>query len=102
MQTNAALATASVTPMSIRLDVTTRDRLSKIALSQKRTSHALAREAINTFIEKKESEAAWNQSCLDAVREYEETGLHVTNDEVMQWLDSWGTENELPPPKCHV
>jgi predicted transcriptional regulator len=27
-------------------------------------------------------------------------GRVVPDDEVVRWLDSWGTENELPPPKC--
>ena len=27
-------------------------------------------------------------------------GHYVRNDEVRAWLLSWGTENELPLPKC--
>ena len=27
-------------------------------------------------------------------------GRVVTHEDVARWLDSWGTENELPPPKC--
>jgi predicted transcriptional regulator len=26
-------------------------------------------------------------------------GQSVSNERVMEWLDSWGTENELPAPK---
>lgn len=28
-----------------------------------------------------------------------EAGRFVSNDRVMAWLDSWGTENELPMPE---
>jgi antitoxin component of MazEF toxin-antitoxin module len=28
-----------------------------------------------------------------------ETGKRVSNERVVEWLDSWGTENELPAPK---
>jgi antitoxin component of MazEF toxin-antitoxin module len=28
-----------------------------------------------------------------------EAGKKVSNERVMEWLDSWGTENELPAPK---
>jgi predicted transcriptional regulator len=28
-----------------------------------------------------------------------EAGQGVSNERVMKWLDSWGTENELPAPK---
>ena len=27
-----------------------------------------------------------------------EAGQSVSNERVMEWLDSWGTENELPSP----
>jgi antitoxin component of MazEF toxin-antitoxin module len=28
-----------------------------------------------------------------------EAGKKIPNERVMEWLDSWGTENELPAPK---
>ncbi len=28
-----------------------------------------------------------------------EAGKKVSNERVMEWIDSWGTENELPAPK---
>jgi antitoxin component of MazEF toxin-antitoxin module len=28
-----------------------------------------------------------------------EAGERVANERVVEWLDSWGTENELPAPK---
>ena len=27
-------------------------------------------------------------------------GRVVSNEAVMEWLRSWGTPNELPPPRC--
>ena len=27
-------------------------------------------------------------------------GRFVTHEAVVRWLNSWGTEDELPPPKC--
>ncbi len=29
-----------------------------------------------------------------------EAGRVVPHSEVKAWLESWGTENELPPPSC--
>ena len=40
-----------------------------------------------------ETEAAWN--------DYQKTGLHVTAEEVIAWLDTWGTESETEAPECH-
>lgn len=29
-----------------------------------------------------------------------EAGRVVSNEAVIRWIESWGTENELPRPKC--
>lgn len=29
-----------------------------------------------------------------------DAGRFVTHEAVVRWLKSWGTDNELPPPKC--
>ena len=94
------MMTATV-PMSIRLEPGARERLKAIAVRQKRSAHALATEAINLLIEQKEREYAWHESCDAALKHFDETGLHATHDEVTAWMDSWGTENELPTPTCH-
>jgi predicted transcriptional regulator len=35
----------------------------------------------------------------EALAEDEEGGPGVPHEEVMQWLESWGTDHELPRPK---
>jgi predicted transcriptional regulator len=75
----------TVAPMSLRLDADLKERLNKIAEVQKRSAHALAR----------------NASCRASLDEYRETGLHITHEELDAWLDTWGTTNEKPGPECH-
>jgi predicted transcriptional regulator len=43
----------------------------------------------------------WNRSCQASLAEYEETGLHLTHEELDSWLDTWGTSEEKPAPECH-
>jgi predicted transcriptional regulator len=95
-----SIASATV-PMSIRLEASAKQRLQVIAVRQKRSAHALATEAIAELIERKEREFAWHESCEAAIKHFDETGLHVTHDEVTAWIDSWGTDKELPAPVCH-
>jgi predicted transcriptional regulator len=45
---------------------------------------------------------AFAQETLDAWDEYQATGMHVTDRELIIWLQSWGTANEMPPPVCHT
>jgi len=93
--------TTTTVPMSIRLDVNARERLRAIAARQKRSAHALATEAINQLIEQQEREYAWHQSCDDALKHFDETGLHATHEEVMAWMNTWGTDKDSPAPVCH-
>ena len=95
------MPTATV-PMSLRVDVSLRDRLQTLATRHKRSAHALAREAVITFIEQKEAEDRWNREAMDAYNDYKATGLHITHEEMEAWLDTWGTPNEQSVPQCHV
>ena len=61
--------------MSVKLDATAPDRLNSITM---------------------------NQDALTSLNHFQETGLRVTGDEVNDWIESWGTKDELPPPKCHA
>ena len=99
---SAKSMTATTVPMSIRLDVSARERLKAIAVRQKRSPHALATEAIHQLIEQKEREHAWHQSCDDALKHFDETGLHATHEDVMKWMDRLATDKDAPPPKCHL
>ena len=38
---------------------------------------------------------------IDAWEECRATGLHVTCDEIITWLECWGDEGEKPAPLCH-
>ena len=42
----------------------------------------------------------FRQECIARWEEYCVTGESVPNEAVMAWLDSWGTENELDPPRA--
>jgi predicted transcriptional regulator len=36
---------------------------------------------------------------LRRLREFERTGEAILGEEVKAWIDSWGTDNELPRPQ---
>ena len=93
-------ATAAKT-VSVKLDNAMRDRIKHLAGVQHRTTHWILREAIAQYVDREEKREAFRQSTLAAWQEHQETGMHVTGDEVEAWLASWGTDNELPAPKCH-
>ena len=95
-------ASTTTSPMSIRLDVNVRNRLNSIATVQKRSSHALALEAIEQYVTQTEAVLKWNQEAVLAWKDYQATGLHATHDELDDWLATWGTQDERPMPSPHA
>ena len=94
--------TASATrAIAIKIDPDTRERVKRLAEARHRTPHWVMREAISQYVEREEKREAFRQNALNAWNEYRETGLHVTGDEVIPWLDTWGEENETAAPVCH-
>lgn len=86
---------------SVKLDDDMKGRIQQLAEARKRTSHWIMREAIAQYVEREEKREALRRDTLKAWGKFQETGLYATAEDVDQWLASWGTEDELPAPKCH-
>src|SRR5215470_727104 len=87
--------------VSIKLDAGEQERLQTLAQIRNRSSHYLMREAIRQYLDREEARESFKQEALAAWTEYQETGLHLTGDEVSAWLHSWGREQKSKPPKWH-
>lgn len=90
-----------VSATSINLDDDMKRRVQRLAETRERTSHWIMREAISQYVEREEKREAFRQGTLAAWEEFQETGLYATAEEVDRWLESWGTDQELPAPECH-
>ncbi len=87
---------------SIKLDPATKDRVQRLASARQRTPHWVMKEAIEQYVAREESREKANLDAVEAWEEYQATGLHVTGDEVIAWMQTWGDENEKPAPECHI
>jgi predicted transcriptional regulator len=56
---------------------------------------------VSSFIDREDDPWSAGSLAEDASRlaEFERTRMGVPWDEVKAWMESWGTANELPPPK---
>lgn len=93
--------TTHTTALSIKLESSYKERLGHLANAKKRTAHALAREAIQRFVEQEEVYENSRREAIASYEEYLETGLHITLDEADDWIATWGTTNEKEAPICH-
>lgn len=88
-------------PVSLKLDQADRDRLKSLADSRHRKPHFLMKEAIRQYLDREEARESLKQEALASWQEYQETGWHLSGEEVMRWLESWGTDQEKAMPDCH-
>lgn len=91
----------AISPTPVKLDPELKVRLKRLATARHRAPHWLMREAIAQYVDREERRQALHQDAVAAWAEFEETGLHVSDNEMVAWLETWGTDEELPAPACH-
>ena len=92
----------SAPTVGVKIDPQMKQRLQRLAKARHRTPHWVMREAIEQYVAREEKREALHQDALQAWQEYEKTGLHVTGEEAIAWLETWGGEDEKEAPQCHV
>ncbi len=83
---------------SIRLQPEIENPLAKLATKLDRSKNYLINQAIKEFLARKSlDESRWKDTleALDSVK----SNTLIEEKSVSKWLESWGTENELEPPK---
>ena len=86
---------------SLKIDDTLKNRVQHLASQRRRSAHWIMLEAIQQYVEREEARENFKQEALASWSAYQETGRHLTGQEVRTWLDTWGTDDEQAAPMCH-
>jgi len=85
-------------PLALHLGEKLRQNLETEARLREVPESAVAEEAIREFLDRQ----AWmREEVIKAVREADK-GVFISQEAMERWIDSWGTENELPPPEPDI
>jgi predicted transcriptional regulator len=90
------MANTKSATLSIRLKPEMKERLAKLAKASGRSSNFLISDAVESYVTDQER-------LLAEVRQGDRqvnSGHHIRHEDMKAWLLSWGTDHELPPPKC--
>lgn len=90
------MANTSSATLSIRLKPEVKKRLAKLAEASGRSSNFLISDAVESYVADQERLLAEIRQADRQVK----SGHYVRHEDMKAWLLSWGTEHELPPPKC--
>lgn len=85
-------------PKVIKLEPDIKNRLDKLSELKQRKPHWLMKEAIVRYLIQEEYNEQLKQETLNRWQEAE-SGKIVSNKAVMDWLNTWGTENEKDRPE---
>jgi predicted transcriptional regulator len=82
--------------LSMRLKPEIKKRLAKLAKASGRSSNFLISDAVEAYVADQERMLAETRQADRQVK----SGHYIKQEDMKAWLLSWGTEQELPPPKC--
>ncbi len=82
--------------LSIRLKPEIKKRLARLAKVSGRSSNFLISDAVEAYVADQERLMAEIRQAERQVK----SGHYVRHEDMKAWLLSWGTERELPPPRC--
>jgi RHH-type transcriptional regulator, rel operon repressor / antitoxin RelB len=85
--------------IAVRTSPETKEQLEALAEDMGRSTSNLAHEAIATYIK----ENAWQVEAIGrAVAKADAGGPFVPLEDVKRWVESWGTDHQLPPPEATI
>jgi predicted transcriptional regulator len=86
---------------SLKIDDALHARIEALANQRRQSVDGIMREAIEDYVRRAEARASFIQEAEASWAEYQQTGLHLTGQEVRDWLKTWGTAGETEAPECH-
>lgn len=95
-----ALHYTRVNPMgmtSVRMPDELLDRLERTAEQLRRSKGWIIKDAVEEYLAREELKQRRNQETLESWEDYK-AGRVIDGDDMMTWLESWGTDDEKDPP----
>jgi RHH-type rel operon transcriptional repressor/antitoxin RelB len=88
----------ATTPFSIRIDDSVRDQLEKICDLTERSKAYVTSKAIEEYVERN----SWKVEALKRAKTEAEKGEFISHQAMGEWINSLGTDDELPAPSVDV
>ena len=87
------------TPLSLRIDPTTKSRLEDIAKAEDRSLSYIAQKAFASYLDARDYR---REQILTAFNESKTENEFISGEAMKAWVDSWDTAQELSTPMPDV
>ena len=88
--------------VTVKLELSERERIKSIAAFRNRTPHFIMKEAIQQYLKHAEVEQNFISAGESSWQDHESTGLHITLGEAKDWANKLKTDREATLPTCHT
>lgn len=88
----------TTTQFSMRISDDLKKSLETISKISHRSQSQIATKAIAEYIARNE----WKLKAIQEAKNEADKGVFVSQEAIIDWLDSWDSENELPAPEADV
>ena len=85
-------------PFSVRLSEDLKSRLEREAEWEDRSAGYLVQKAVEEFLDARD----FFRNEMEAAIAEADKDVFVSGEAVQRWMESWDTENELPPPEPDI
>ena len=85
-------------PFSIRLDPGLKERLERQAKREDRSAGYVVQQALEEYLD---AQDYFHEEMAKAAAELDK-GVFISGEAMHAWMESWGTEAELPPPEPDI
>lgn len=90
------MANTRTATLSVRLKPEVKKRLARLARASGRSSNFLISDAVESYVTDQERMLAEIRQGDRQIK----SGHYIKHEDMKAWLLSWGTEDELSPPRC--
>lgn len=88
----------STTQFSMRISDDLKQSLEAMSKISHRSQSQIATKAITEYVERNE----WRLKAIQEAKKEADKGVFVSQEAITDWLDSWGSENELQAPEADI
>jgi len=92
------MKTMTTTQFSMRISDDLKKSLETISKISHRSQSQIATKAIAEYVARNE----WKLKAIQEAKKEADKGVFVSQESVIDWLDSWGSENELQAPEADI
>ena len=88
--------------VNLQLDPAIHERVERLAEAKHLSKESILREAVEDYLMRAEKREEFRQAAIASWEHYQATGLHVTGEEMEEWMLKIEAGEDAPPPECHV